>query len=162
MKLAHAVIAALALSSTAVLANDKASDKSAQASPSTSSQSTQSGSSQSGSSQSASSSDIRQAQQALKDKGADLTVDGKMGPKTEAALKQFQQQNNLTASGQLDEKTITALNSGASDQSSSSSMPSSSENSSSASPTPSSSTSQAPSSSTSQAPSSTSSSSSYK
>src|SRR5690348_2650603 len=100
MKLAHAVIAALALSSTAVLANDKASqassDKSAQSSQS--SMSSQSGASQSGASaQSSGSSDVRQAQQALKAKGLDVTVDGKMGPKTEAAIKQFQQQNNLSA-----------------------------------------------------------------
>ena len=73
MKLAYAVIAAMALSSTAVLANDK------------SSQSPQSSQSSSSSTQSAGASDVRDAQQALKDKGIDLTVDGKMGPKTQAA-----------------------------------------------------------------------------
>ena len=36
-------------------------------------------------------------------------ADGKMGPKTQAALKEFQQSKGLQASGQLDQKTVAAL-----------------------------------------------------
>ncbi len=36
-------------------------------------------------------------------------VDGKMGPDTHAAIKEFQQSKGLEASGQLDKETVTAL-----------------------------------------------------
>lgn len=48
-------------------------------------------------------------QQALNTAGAKLTVDGKWGPKTEAALKQFQQQHGLKVTGHLDHATRTQL-----------------------------------------------------
>jgi peptidoglycan hydrolase-like protein with peptidoglycan-binding domain len=48
-------------------------------------------------------------QQALNNSGAKLAVDGKWGPKTEAALKQFQQQHGLKATGHLDRETRTQL-----------------------------------------------------
>jgi peptidoglycan hydrolase-like protein with peptidoglycan-binding domain len=52
------------------------------------------------------SADVRAAQQALRDKGFDAgPADGKMGPKTTAALKEFQQKNNLTVTGTLDAET---------------------------------------------------------
>ena len=57
-----------------------------------------------------SSDEVRQVQQHLKDKGVDVgAVDGVMGPKTRSALKSFQQQQGLTASGDLDSSTLTAL-----------------------------------------------------
>ena len=57
-----------------------------------------------------SSDEVRQVQQHLKDKGVEVGgVDGVMGPKTRAALKSFQQQQGLTASGELDSSTLTAL-----------------------------------------------------
>jgi peptidoglycan hydrolase-like protein with peptidoglycan-binding domain len=53
---------------------------------------------------------VKAAQQALKDKGHDPgTVDGKMGPKTQAALRDFQKAQGIEASGRLDTKTTQAL-----------------------------------------------------
>jgi len=50
--------------------------------------------------------DVRSAQQALRDKGFDPgPADGRMGPKTTAAVKDFQQKNNLTVTGTLDPET---------------------------------------------------------
>ena len=55
-------------------------------------------------------SNIREVQQALKDKGFDPgAVDGVNGPATRAALKKFQAQQNLTADGRLGPKTLDAL-----------------------------------------------------
>lgn len=72
---------------------------------------------------------VSQVQQALIDQGFDIgTVDGQMGPKTKAALKQFQQQKGLQASGKLDQQTLAALTT------SSSSFPSASRESSQAAP----------------------------
>jgi peptidoglycan hydrolase-like protein with peptidoglycan-binding domain len=54
---------------------------------------------------------VRSAQQALQDKGFDVGgVDGVMGPRTESALRQFQQQNGISGSGRLDSRTLNALN----------------------------------------------------
>jgi peptidoglycan hydrolase-like protein with peptidoglycan-binding domain len=53
---------------------------------------------------------VKAAQQALKDKGQDPgPVDGVMGPKTQAALKAFQQAEGLTATGRLDAETMAKL-----------------------------------------------------
>ena len=53
---------------------------------------------------------VKAAQQALKDKGHDPgMVDGRMGPKTQAALRDFQKAQGLEASGRLDTKTVQAL-----------------------------------------------------
>src|SRR5215475_4113464 len=50
--------------------------------------------------------DVRAAQQALQEKGFDPgPVDGMMGAKTTAAVKEFQQKNNLTVTGTLDADT---------------------------------------------------------
>jgi Skp family chaperone for outer membrane proteins len=50
--------------------------------------------------------DVRSAQQALLDKGFDPgPVDGVKGAKTTAAIKDFQQKNNLTVTGMLDPET---------------------------------------------------------
>ena len=53
---------------------------------------------------------VRAVQQALKDKGHDPgEVDGKMGPKTQAALRDYQQKEGLKATGRLDAETTTKL-----------------------------------------------------
>jgi peptidoglycan hydrolase-like protein with peptidoglycan-binding domain len=52
---------------------------------------------------------IRQVQQALKQKGHDVEADGVMGPNTQAALRQYQQQQGMDATGQLDQRTLTSL-----------------------------------------------------
>lgn len=53
---------------------------------------------------------VKAAQQALKDKGHDPgEVDGTMGPKTQAALRDFQKAEGMEATGHLDEKTTQAL-----------------------------------------------------
>jgi peptidoglycan hydrolase-like protein with peptidoglycan-binding domain len=53
---------------------------------------------------------IKQVQQKLKDQGHDAgPVDGIMGPKTQAALKEFQSAKSLKQSGQLDRETMAAL-----------------------------------------------------
>jgi len=53
---------------------------------------------------------VRAVQQALKDKGHDPgEVDGKMGPKTQAALRDFQSKEGLKASGRLDGETMAKL-----------------------------------------------------
>ena len=50
--------------------------------------------------------DVRGAQQALRDKGFDPgPVDGRMGPRTTAAVREFQSKENIIASGQLDAET---------------------------------------------------------
>lgn len=53
---------------------------------------------------------VRAAQQALKDKGHDPgPIDGKMGPKTQAALKDFQKAQGLKETGRLDNETMAKL-----------------------------------------------------
>lgn len=53
---------------------------------------------------------IRQAQQALKDKGYQVgEIDGVMGDNTRQALMKFQQDQGMQATGELDQKTIAAL-----------------------------------------------------
>jgi Putative peptidoglycan binding domain len=53
---------------------------------------------------------IRQAQMVLKQKGFDVGLaDGIMGPRTRKAVTAFQQQQGLQATGQIDQRTVTAL-----------------------------------------------------
>jgi peptidoglycan hydrolase-like protein with peptidoglycan-binding domain len=53
---------------------------------------------------------VRSAQQALNSQGYSAgTVDGIMGPHTEAAIRKFQSAKGLQATGQLDAATIAAL-----------------------------------------------------
>jgi peptidoglycan hydrolase-like protein with peptidoglycan-binding domain len=52
---------------------------------------------------------VEKLQTALNANGAQLTVDGKMGPKTSAALTAFQQSHGLKATGRVDKATIAAL-----------------------------------------------------
>lgn len=95
---------------------------------------------------------VKQAQEKLSAAGHDAgPSDGVMGPKTQAALKEFQQAKGIEASGQLDQETVAALElneSGASTGSSSSagaSSPSSSSSGASSSDSPSATGSQPPS-----------------
>jgi peptidoglycan hydrolase-like protein with peptidoglycan-binding domain len=53
---------------------------------------------------------VKAAQQALKDKGHDPgAIDGVMGPKTQAAVRNFQSKEGLKASGRLDTETMAKL-----------------------------------------------------
>ena len=52
---------------------------------------------------------VKQAQQKLSEQGHEVQADGILGPKTQAALKEFQQSKGLQASGQLDQQTLAAL-----------------------------------------------------
>jgi peptidoglycan hydrolase-like protein with peptidoglycan-binding domain len=53
---------------------------------------------------------VKAVQQALKDKGHDPgDVDGKMGPKTQQALRDYQQKEGLKATGRLDGETASKL-----------------------------------------------------
>ena len=55
--------------------------------------------------------DTRQVQQKLNDLGYSAgQVDGRWGPQTQAALRNFQQAKNLSVTGRLDDKTKDALN----------------------------------------------------
>jgi hypothetical protein len=52
---------------------------------------------------------IQSVQTALNSNGAKLTVDGRMGPKTAAALRSYQHQHSLKVTGQPDAATLKAL-----------------------------------------------------
>jgi peptidoglycan hydrolase-like protein with peptidoglycan-binding domain len=53
---------------------------------------------------------VKAVQQALKDNGLDPgTVDGRMGPKTQAALRDFQKAHGMDATGRIDMKTMQSL-----------------------------------------------------
>ncbi|HEU4370713.1 MAG TPA: peptidoglycan-binding protein [Methylomirabilota bacterium] len=54
--------------------------------------------------------DVRSAQMALRDRGYDPgAIDGVMGPRTSAAVRDFQQKENLAVTGQLDAETRAKL-----------------------------------------------------
>lgn len=54
--------------------------------------------------------DVRAAQEALKEKGFNPgPIDGVMGPRTSAAVRDFQQKENLTVTGRLDAETRSRL-----------------------------------------------------
>jgi peptidoglycan hydrolase-like protein with peptidoglycan-binding domain len=70
---------------------------------------------------------VKQAQQALKDKGLNAgPVDGQWGPQTQQAVKAYQQQNQIQATGELDRQTLASLGIGQSASAGSSSTGSSS------------------------------------
>jgi peptidoglycan hydrolase-like protein with peptidoglycan-binding domain len=52
---------------------------------------------------------VATVQTALNNNGAQLNVDGHMGPKTAAALKAFQKQHKLKVTGKADGATLKAL-----------------------------------------------------
>jgi peptidoglycan hydrolase-like protein with peptidoglycan-binding domain len=104
MNLSHIVVAGAALVSFSVIAADET--KQQPQAQSGQSQPAQSGAKQ----QSAQSDDIKKAQEKLSAAGHDAgPADGKLGPQTQRALKEFQQSKGLDASGQLDQKTLAAL-----------------------------------------------------
>lgn len=72
---------------------------------------------------------VKQVQEKLSAAGHDAgPADGQMGPKTQAALKDFQEKEGLQASGQIDQQTLAALEiGGQSSSTGSSSAPSQSE-----------------------------------
>jgi peptidoglycan hydrolase-like protein with peptidoglycan-binding domain len=112
MKLRPIAIAFGAIVSSAALAHGTGNQQHSQAWPGTqSSQVSEQSSSMGASAQSAQSSDtIKQVQEKLSQHGQDPgPADGKLGPKTMAALKDFQKQNNLQPSGKLDQQTLAAL-----------------------------------------------------
>ena len=110
MRLSHLLIAgATAVSFSAIAADDQKSQQQPQAQ---SSQSQQSQSASSGATQSQGAQvqeTIKQVQEKLSAAGHNVQADGIMGPKTQAALKEFQQSKGLDASGELDQKTMAAL-----------------------------------------------------
>ncbi len=56
------------------------------------------------------SADVRAMQETLKERGYDPgAVDGIMGPRTAAALREYQQKENLRVTGQLDAETVSSL-----------------------------------------------------
>ncbi|CAA7624235.1 peptidoglycan-binding protein [Magnetospirillum sp. UT-4] len=60
--------------------------------------------------QAAATSEVREAQQNLASMGYDVgPVDGVMGPSTRQAVRQFQRDQNLPASGRLDQQTMAAM-----------------------------------------------------
>lgn len=103
MKLLPLVVAvAAAFSLSAVAAGDQKQKQEPQA------QSGQKGAQTQASSQSPEL--VKQAQQKLSAAGHDAgAADGIAGPKTQAAVKEFQQSKGLQTSGQLDQKTLAAL-----------------------------------------------------
>jgi hypothetical protein len=71
------------------------------------------------------SADVRSAQQALQAQGFDPgPIDGVMGPRTSAAVRDFQQKENLTVTGQLDAETRARLTAGGAPAASPASEPS--------------------------------------
>jgi peptidoglycan hydrolase-like protein with peptidoglycan-binding domain len=52
---------------------------------------------------------VRSMQQRLKDQGHDIAVDGVWGPRTQAALKDYQQRHNMQATGVPDRQTLSSL-----------------------------------------------------
>jgi peptidoglycan hydrolase-like protein with peptidoglycan-binding domain len=112
-QIAIAVAAAFVLAAPAFSADDARRDQRSQDSmsnPSHGDAARGAGMSQSGG-QTQSSAAVREAQQALQQKGFDVgPIDGVMGPKTSAALREFQQAQGLKSSGRLDQQTLSALN----------------------------------------------------
>jgi peptidoglycan hydrolase-like protein with peptidoglycan-binding domain len=105
MRLSHILIAgATAVSFSAIAADEQKSEQQPRA------QSEQSQQGQSGAQQASQSPEmIKQVQEKLSQAGHEVQADGIMGPKTQAALKEFQEQKGLQASGQLDQQTLAAL-----------------------------------------------------
>jgi peptidoglycan hydrolase-like protein with peptidoglycan-binding domain len=56
-----------------------------------------------------SSDEIREVQQVLIQRGFSVEVDGRLGPRTQQALIQFQRREGLQATGRIDSRTITSL-----------------------------------------------------
>ena len=60
---------------------------------------------------------VRQVQQTLQQQGLYKSrVDGVWGPGTQAAVRTYQQQHNMNATGQLDQDTLASLSGGGNEQ----------------------------------------------
>lgn len=105
MKLSHLFVAGAAAVSFSAIAADEAKEAKSQQPQAQSSQSQQSASA----GQSQGSERVKQVQQKLSEAGHQLEVDGIMGPKTQAALKEYQEKKGLQASGELNQETLAAL-----------------------------------------------------
>jgi len=126
-KLSYLLLASATAVSFSAIAAGNQKQSQGQSEPAQSAQSSQSQASQAqaGQAQSQSPELVKQAQEKLSAAGMDAgPADGKAGPKTQAALKEFQQSKGIKASGQLDRQTLAAL--GVSDSSGSASSGSSS------------------------------------
>jgi peptidoglycan hydrolase-like protein with peptidoglycan-binding domain len=113
-QIAVAVAAVFALAAPAFAADDlqhRQRSQDSMSNPSHDDAARSAGTSQSGMGGPTQSSDaVREVQQALQQKGHDVgPIDGVMGPKTSAALREFQQAEGLKASGRLDRQTLSAL-----------------------------------------------------
>src|ERR1700733_3689947 len=108
-KIILSTVAAAALCVPA-LAQQTQSPPSAQPQSQATSQQGQSGARQTLAGNQMSGSQVRGIQQALDNKGFKSgRVDGKWGPETEAALKEFQKAQNMPGTGEIDSVTIVAL-----------------------------------------------------
>jgi peptidoglycan hydrolase-like protein with peptidoglycan-binding domain len=109
MKPSHLAVLSATLVSFAAVAQDKPKQESSAQSGQQQAATQQKGQ-KSGAQMSQSPELIKQAQEKLSAAGHDAgPADGIMGPRTQKALKDFQQAKNLDASGQLDQKTLSAL-----------------------------------------------------
>ena len=67
---------------------------------------------------------VRQVQQTLQQQGLYKSrIDGVWGPGTQAAVRTYQQQHNMNATGQLDQETLASLTSGGNEQQGSAQQP---------------------------------------
>jgi peptidoglycan hydrolase-like protein with peptidoglycan-binding domain len=111
MNLTHLFVAvAAAFSLGAVAAGQSKQEPQAQSGQTEAQSSTTAQGAQTPAQTSQSSDTIKQAQEKLSSQGHDAgPADGKLGAKTQAAVKEFQQSKGLQASGQLDQPTLAAL-----------------------------------------------------
>lgn len=108
-----AITSALALITGAAYAANQSGEGAAkmQNSPSGSySSDTSSGTAQGSTSANVSASQVKDAQEALKDKGYTVSIDGIVGSDTAKAIRKFQEDSNLAVTGTLTEETLKALN----------------------------------------------------
>jgi peptidoglycan hydrolase-like protein with peptidoglycan-binding domain len=107
MTLKHIVAAVAAIFATGALA---AGDPSHQRPSSQSSSGSSSAMPSQASGQAQSPEVVKQVQKQLNDKGYEVgAADGQAGPKTQAGLKKFQEKENLSATGRIDQQTLAAL-----------------------------------------------------
>jgi peptidoglycan hydrolase-like protein with peptidoglycan-binding domain len=113
---AMALAVALALTATPALPQGKSDTKSSDTTKSSemkssgSMKSSTAGGAHSGASMSGNAEQVKAVQQALKDQGHDPgAVDGVMGPKTQAELRDYQQKQGLKVTGRLDADTSAKL-----------------------------------------------------
>ena len=100
-----AVACAAAFSLAAVAADDKDQKQQSQSGQSQSASGGSSSQKQAGQS----SETVKQAQEKLSAEGHNVQADGIMGPKTQAAVKEYQESKGLKPSGQLDQQTMSSL-----------------------------------------------------